>query len=348
MSADDFDPFGDAPIPGTAAAAAKDKPGDDLPPNARVVSVTEIERFLECGHRHAMYASRLWREEQDGPRTRGSAVHAARGAALKAYLKKGALPSSDDLEAVAATKVEELLLGSRANSDDLPEDDPLRLEVAQTIDDAVTFVRADLALLLPAIAPHVLEVEEKFIVPLATAAIAGEDAAPWFLKGTPDSIGRDPTTGKLVLPDLKTGTKATSQAALNTSSQLTGYAFLAEQRFGEIPILAHHSLRILKRLPKPKPGLTWKAITRPGGEEAVAVAEKRSTERTYEDLDSFVRRLNVYVSAQVAGVAMPATASNFMSPCHRCLHRGHREPSQRCPFAPAFRGAEAQEDDDAE
>ena len=334
-----FDPFAD-PVPSERAVAPETREEEkvEIPPGARTVHVTEIERFLECGYRHAMYAGQTWREDYDVPRARGTGVHKAREVAFRAYLKTGQLPALEDLEDAAAAAVSEAMKGA----EEVGGDEGAAMVDAAT-DEAVVFVRADHALLLPLLAPHVIEVEPRFV-----AEIGGEGIEPrsWFLSGSPDSVGRDPTTGKLVLPDLKTGVKATSQAALNTSSQLTGYAFLAAERYGEIPVLAHHSLRILKRLPKAKPGLFWKEVKGAKGEALVGVVERKHTERTDADLGSFLRRLNAFVSSQRAGIALPATSSNFMSPCHRCAHRGHAVASQRCPFAPAYRGGEGEEVDD--
>lgn len=342
---EDFNPFA---APPAAAAPSPGAPGaeeesDAIPKGANVLRVTSIEKVLECGHRESMYASGAWVEPAYPERVRGRAVHAAREKALREFLRTREFPPIESIEQAAIEKVDKDLTGGGAAEDLMSDDDlaALTAERDAIVDEAVTFVRGDLALVLPLMAPHVIAVERRLHVELSGEGI---DPGTWFLSGTPDSIGRDPTTGKLVVPDLKTGAKAATQAALNASSQLSGYAFLAQAHYGEIPILAHHSLRILKRLPTTRgPHLSVATVFRPNGEKAVAVAERRATERSPEDLRAFVARLNVVVTAKREGIALPATASSFMSPCHRCPHRGAAVPSSRCGYVAAFRGGEESE-----
>lgn len=353
MSEETFNPFTDDPYapaagePAREPGAERDEEEAPLPPNARVLHVTEIDRFLECAHRSEKIRARHWHDVQDAPRSRGSGVHAAREFAFKVSLKSGGqLPPCSDLEEVARDTVRELMLGKGGEALELlpaEQAKSLEAETDATVDETIAFVRGDYGLLLPVMAPHVIAAEVKM-----RSAIEGPGLEPgvWWISGTPDSLGRDPTTGKLVLPDLKTSSKATTQAALNTSSQLTGYALLARERYGEIPVLAHHSLRLLKRAPKPKPGQSFRTVMSPSGAEYMAVAERKMTERSDRDLASFALRVRAVIEAILAGFALPATAGNFLSPCHNCAFRGHAIESQRCEYAPAYVGGEGGSEDE--
>jgi hypothetical protein len=291
------------------------------------IHVTEVQRWLECAHREAQYQDGSWQRTTSVPRLRGTAVHAAREESLRHFKDTGTL--LDYGRALDA---------GYAKMDEAAEREPLD---AGTLDDArseaAPYIEADAVGILPALAPHVEALEETMTLPLVSSALRES----YELVGRIDVLARDPITRGIVEYDLKTGTKKLSQAALNCSTQRTGYGVLIRATRGTMPRHAIDAVRILKTKPRTVTEAT-KVIPLPvyGG---VAVSDAMTTERTDADHQAFLRRVAWVLESREAGKHAPASVG-MVSPCERCNHRGHPDPAQRCGWINSWRGGEGGED----
>lgn len=293
---------------------------------------TGLDKFLECGVREHRYETGEWQKPEWPEALRGRVVHAARAHYLKTYMKTGGkAPSLADCEDFAEGEA------SKAS-----EFDHQAVQTGEALDvfaDARPYVQLDVLGVLPKIAPHVIAVEERIDVPIRGTGI---DCA-YVLSGQPDAIGREPVSGRLTIPDLKTGARAQSVAEVNASTQLTAYALLARAKHGEIPTIAHHALRVLKTKPKRVTEATTVVELPAGG---FGVCDVIHSTRTADDLDSLLRRVRFVIDAREAGWFAPA-AGGFASPCLRCAHRGAAAANQRCEYASATTTGEEKEDAEA-
>lgn len=296
------------------------------------IHVTSVDRFLECGFRDTQYRTRAWQEPHHEGAVRGHGVHAAREHALKEVLKARPLPSVEECEDRADTAVHEELKDTQG----VPE---LDAEADKIASEARLYAKADRLGILPDLAPHVIAVEEKIEWEIEDASLTGK----YVLTGRPDAVARSPIGGRLEIPDLKTSKYAPTSAAVNVSTQHSLYSALGEFRYGERPAHSIHHIRLLKTQPRSPLSETQRLI--PLGEDGSAVVTMIPTDRTDDDVQAALRRLRFVLDAREQGYAPPAPAS-FMSPCFRCEHRGHRDPSQRCPFVPATRAGEQKEESD--
>lgn len=288
----------------------------------------------ECPHRAHQYEIRAWQRPPFVPFLRGSAAHAAREWALTRYMEDKELPSIAACQETGATALE-IKVAEESERGSLP---PTPEEVTEALDVAFPLIEADCRLVLPRIAPHVLAVEEKL------EASIGEE---WTLTGTLDARGRDPLTGFGTLSDLKTaerspGDRAVVNAAL--SLQLSAYSLLHNLHYGTIPVLSLQYVWQMKRGPKAETIEKDNLLVCDLEDGGVGVARTISTQRSPQDLDAALQRLRVRIDQEKHGWYVPAF-SGFLSPCSRCKHWGHEDPSQRCEYVPQVRPATAKEDE---
>ena len=297
------------------------------------IHVTGVDRWLECGFRDDQYRKREWLEPFTPAKIRGHAVHAAREMALKHFRKHGALPSVEDCRGRADATVRE----ETKSAEDLG-DAAIQAEADAIAADARTYAEADRQGVLPSLAPHEIEVEETIEVQIAGEGLRGV----YVLSGRPDAIARSPVDGRLAVPDLKTSSIAPSAASVNASTQHSLYSALVQSKFGEVAAHSIDHIRTLKTSPRSPLKPNQKLIPLSSGS---AVLTRIPTDRTADDIAAALRRLRFVLDAREQGFAPPAAAS-FMSPCHRCPHRGAADKSQRCPWVPASKAGEGNESDE--
>lgn len=286
------------------------------------IHVTEVDRALSCLYRDAKQRSGEWQYVQRPETIRGSAVHKAREVALRAVLAGHDLPSVDDAAGIADAEVEAAWEAANLPPDDA---DPVREEAA-------LFARADRLLVLPSLAPHVLAVEEEIELPVSGNGMDGS----YVLTGRPDSVARSPIGGRLEVPDLKTSGNAPSQAVVNSSTQHSLYSALVESKYGEKPVHSIHHLRVMAKGPRNEKPNVRVAPLSDDPKAPKGVLTTLYTERDAGGVASGLARLRALIDAREQGYALPASAG-FLSECHRCPHRGHPDPSQRCRYVPATR-----------
>lgn len=290
---------------------------------SRTLHASRVE--AECYFREGQYEARAWLPPQRVPFLRGTAVHGARERALRAYLAEKALPPVEELRDAAINAV-----ATRVSEDEakgIPTDDA---DETAALDEAIPIVEADLLLALPEIAPHVLAIEEELTVPVGDTG--------YTLSGRLDARGKNPVTGEGAIIDLKTGAPRDAQAAADLSSQLSFYAILHRHHFGSIPTFALDYVWTMAKGPKAatveRDGLMVAELS----DGRFGVRRRVTTHRSADDLTAALRLLRFRIDSEEAGWHPPAYGG-FMSPCSRCVHWGHEDPEQRCPFRPATRPA---------
>lgn len=315
--------------PFDAIPAAPREKHEDAKIEGTRVHVTEVDRWLECGHRANQYREGKWQEPARPEAARGRAVHAAREMALREFAKSGELPPVSECEEQADASVRD---DTKAAAD--TGDDALLAEIDAVAAEARLYARADRLGVLPGLAPHVVEVETTIEVPIGGN---GMDAQ-YVLTGRPDAVARSPITGRLEVPDLKTSKVAPSVASVNASTQHSLYSALVQAKFGEPCGHSIQHVRILKTKPRGALGPNQRLVTF-GGDEGSAVVTHIATDRTPDDVTAALRRLRFVLDAREQGFFPPAPAA-FMSPCLRCPHRGAADRHQRCEYVPATRAGE--------
>lgn len=322
--------------PFDAVAAAPREKHEDAKIEGTRVHVTEVDRWLECGHRAQQYRTQRWQEPARPEAARGRAVHAAREFALKAFRKTGTLPPPSECEERADASVHEDTKVAAEIADDA-----LLAEIENVAAEARLYARADRLGVLPDLAPHVVEVETTIEQEIGGDGLDGK----YVLTGRPDAVARSPITGRLEVPDLKTSKVAPSVASVNASTQHSLYSALVQAKFGEPCGHSIQHVRILKTKPRSALGPNQRLVTF-GGDEGSAVVTHVATDRTAEDVGAALRRLRFVLDAREQGFFPPA-AAGFQSPCFRCPHRGHPDRQMRCEYVPATRAGEASEAPDA-
>lgn len=280
-----------------------------------------------CPYRSHQRERGVWWRESKTYFLRGSAAHDARKWALTRYMTTGELPSIDDCldcarESIATRNEEEQERGGGL---------PPELVEAAT-DEALPIVATDCALVLPEIAPIVTAVEETLETEVAEGVI---------LRGTPDIVGVEPTTGTGIILDLKTagkspGKSAEQNAALST--QLSLYAALYYTKHGTFPLHALQYVWCMKKGPKKetieRDGLKTCEVEGFG----VGVSRTITTQRSRADVDAALLRVKYRVDADRNNFHPPANPGGRVSECADCIHWGHEDPTQRCPFVTQTRG----------
>lgn len=293
--------------------------------SARKIHASRVEE--ECPWRAHQYAAGAWLPPARRPFLRGTAVHEGRHYALKHYMEAGDLPPVAECQGAAVMAAEARNDEDNARGVGLPPE-----EVTAALDEALPIVAADRALLLPSVAPQVEAVEE----PLEADLGGG-----WALVGTLDARGRDPHTGTGVISDLKTSGKSPGAAALAhaaLSTQLSAYSLLHSVHHDGHPLIALHYVWTMARGPKADTIERDGLIVGPLEGGRVGVARIIPTQRSREDHDALLRLIRVRIDQEESGWHAPVHGG-FMSPCQRCWHWGHEDPSQRCGFRPGARPA---------
>jgi hypothetical protein len=291
---------------------------------AKILHASRVEE--ECAYRGHQYGVREWLAPQRVPFLRGTAAHGAREYALRCFLDTKGLPSGEDVEAAAVDAVE-----TRVEEDaerGTPTDPAW---VTEALDEALPIVRADLALAIPEIAPHVLAIEEEIVAPI--------DGTEWSLSGRIDARGRNPVTGEGAIIDLKTGSPRDPQATADLSNQLSNYALLHRFKFGTIPTFALDHVWTMAKGPKPdtiKANGLLVCEVKHGDKTLAGVRRRIVTSRTPDALAAALRLLRFRIDAEEAGWHAPAYGG-YGSPCVRCIHFAHEDPTQRCPWRPSTR-----------
>lgn len=305
----------------------------------RKIHASQVEQ--ECPHRAHLYETREWVPEQRIPFLRGTAAHGAREYALRSYIASKTLPTLGELEERAVCAVEE-----RVEEDEARGVTTQPEWVTAALDEALPIVRADFALAIPEIAPHVLATEEELEVPI--------DGTSFVLTGRLDARGRNPVTGEGAILDLKTGAGRSPQETADLSNQLSNYAILHRHHFGTIPTFALDHVWTMSKGPKKetaaRDGLQVCEVD--GGADAhgqptklIGVRRRVVTSRSTDDLAAALRVLRLRIDAEEAGWFPPAYGG-WGSPCVRCPHWAHADPSQRCIWRPATRAVPLQHRED--
>lgn len=299
---------------------------------SNVLHASRVES--ECLFRENKYGSREWLPAQRAPWLRGTGVHGGREYALRAYLAEKSLPPVEEVRTATWEAIETRV--EQDNERGMPSDPG---DVKDAMDEADLIVRADYALALPEIAPHVLAIEEELTVPIGDTG--------WTLSGRLDARGRDPVTGTGAIIDLKTGAPRSAQEAADLSNQLSNYALLHQVHFGTIPTFALDYVWTMAKGPKAdtiaRDGLKVCEIdagVNDSGKpvKVCGVRRRVTTYRSADDLAAALKLLRFRIDAEAAGWHPPGFGG-FMGPCGRCAHWGHADPAMRCPFRPANRTA---------
>ena len=284
-----------------------------------------------CPHREEKKRLGDWQSQPKPYFIRGKAVHYGREFALSTYLKHGELPSLGAVTEKAVGDVE-------AAEGEIDDREPWRREsteeeLTEGIDSALPLIAGDYALALPTIAPHVEAVES-----FGELELEGFAA---MLVGSCDIRGRDPMTKSATILDLKTSAKnpgTAAQTKADTSQQLTMYAVIFREAFGEMPTHCLDYLWPGKRKPKADPDIAVHEFkdTQPGGVKFV-MRRVVTTSRSAADIDAGLRRLRVKLDAIKHGWYPPAPTTGITSPCSDCYHRANPDASQRCEYNPDIR-----------
>jgi PD-(D/E)XK nuclease superfamily len=287
-----------------------------IPPRPGAVQGPRKERFVkwsnsalttlqQCGER---FRRRYLEREYTPPSARmvrGTAVHTVARQGYQRRLRGEALPSVEEAQDLAATAFD---VTWRAGVVLAPDEaaDGLQAVRDRSKDFAVDVAGYHVERVAPAVRP--LAVERRIVVKPKDAAIE--------IHGTIDLIDEPVAGGGEVIRDLKTSDKAPQGTAAHTSQQLSMYALVRHAETGRLPrglVLDH-----LVRTP----------VT------AKKTHIVQHTERTAEDVQALVHRINTAVSAVERGIFVPANPDSWWCSANWCefygsckyVRRGERRP----------------------
>ncbi len=316
---------------------------------AEEIHVTDVDRFFECPVKWARERSGEWADKFGKPAVVGLTAHKARRGAIEYYFgpdvedlgefdgtvaghhnpPRKRFPTFEELCEIGREEVERYIPAGAKVFTDV---DGQAHEPQTILDEAALFIEFDQKALLPTFVEHVIGVEERSHWDVRVPGLQRE----YILTGQWDALARDPTTGTLTVRDLKTGKRPISQDAADLSSQLSGYAQGIYLEHEEWPIFALDCVRILKTQPKGelKPGSVIEELH----DGRWAVSDLIRTARGPRDVQVYNARLKLMLEMweahEFGGAALPpATASTFMSPCHRCTHALTADESKRCEWS---------------
>lgn len=312
---------------------------------AEEIHVTDVDRFYECPVKWARERSGEWADKFGKAAVVGLTAHKARRGAIEHYFgsdevlgdgvatidmnPRRRFPTFEELCEIGRDEILEYVpTGAKVFTDvDGKEHEPQAI-----LDEAALFIEFDQKALLPTFIDHVIGVEERKHWDVRVPGLQRE----YILTGQWDALARDPTTGTLTVRDLKTGKRPISQDAAHLSSQLSGYAQGIYLEYGEWPIFALDCVRILKTAPKGE--LKQGSVIEELHDGRWAVSDLIRTARGPRDVQVYNARLKLMLEMWEAhdfhGAALPpASASSFLSPCHRCPHALTADETKRCEWS---------------